>query len=239
MEYIELEYPFGKYKVNIVRKNIKNVHLKVHRDLSVFVSVPVVADYEWIVAFIQDKKEWIEKQLDKYRKSSGYNNLSDLKSGSSTQFLGKDLRVYLVQSDKNKVVADEKSVMVYLKDSNDREKENALFSEWWKNQAEEIYASMVDRYMPIFLRHKIQRPQICIRKMKTLWGSCSKHLNKITLNEYLLKADIRCIEYVVFHELTHLIYNAHNKDFYDFLTIYMPDWKERKKRLDTEVVQGL
>lgn len=239
MEYIELEYPFGKYKVNVIRKNIKNVHLKVHRDLSVFVSVPVVVDYEWIVSFIKDKKEWIEKQLDKYRKSSGYNNLSDLKSGSSTQFLGKDLRVYLVQSDKNKVVADEKSVTVYLKDGNDREKENALFAEWWKNQAEEIYASMVDRYMPIFLRHKIQRPQICIRKMKTLWGSCSKHLNKITLNEYLLKADIRCIEYVVFHELTHLIYNAHNKDFYDFLTIYMPDWKERKKRLDTEVVQGL
>ena len=74
MEYIELEYPFGKYKVNVIRKNIKNVHLKVHRDLSVFVSVPVVADYEWIVSFIQDKKEWIEKQLDKYRKSSGYNN---------------------------------------------------------------------------------------------------------------------------------------------------------------------
>ena len=145
----------------------------------------------------------------------------------------------MVQSDKNKVVADEKSVTVYLKDSNDREKENTLFSEWWKNQAEEIYASIVDRYMPIFLRHKIQRPQICIRKMKTLWGSCSKHLNKITLNEYLLKADIRCIEYVVFHELTHLIYNAHNQDLYDFLTIYMPDWKERKKRLDTEVVQGL
>lgn len=239
MEYIELDCPFGKYKVGIIRKNIKNVHLKVHRDLSVVISVPVVADYEWIVAFIQDKKEWIEKQLDKYRKSSGYNNLSDLKSGSSTQFLGKDLRVYLVQSDKNKVVADEKSVTVYLKDSNDREKENALFAEWWKNQAEEIYVSIVDRYMPIFLRHKIQRPQICIRKMKTLWGSCSKHLNKITLNEYLIKADIRCIEYVVFHELTHLIYNAHNKDFYDFLTIYMPDWKERKKRLDTEVVQGL
>ena len=47
------------------------------------------------------------------------------------------------------------------------------------------------------------------------------------------------IEYVVFHELTHLIYNAHNKYFYDFLTSYIPDWKERKKRLDTEIVQGL
>ena len=63
--------------------------------------------------------------------------------------------------------------------------------------------------MPIFARHGVNKPQIAIRKMKTLWGSCSKHLNKITFNEYLLKADIRCIEYVVFHELTHLIYNAH------------------------------
>ena len=239
MEYIELEYPLGKYRVEVLRKNIKNVHLKVHRDLTVVVSVPIIADNNWIYSFIQEKKEWIEKQLDKYRKSSGYNNLADLKSGSSTQYLGKDLRVYLVKSDKNTVVVDEKSVSVYLKNINDREKENTLFSEWWKKQAEEIYAGILDKYMPIFLRHKIQRPQICIRKMKTLWGSCSKHLNKITLNEYLLKADIRCIEYVVFHELTHLIYNAHNKDFYDFLTIYMPDWKERKKRLDTEVVQGL
>ena len=239
MEHIELEYPFGVFYVEIVRKKIKNVHLKVYRELKVAISVPIYAEKSWIESFVQDKKEWIGKQLEKYIKSSGYNNLLDLKSGSSTQFLGKDLRVYLVQSDKNKVVADEKSVTVYLKDGNDREKENALFSEWWKKQAEEIYASIVDRYMSIFLRHKIQRPQICIRKMKTLWGSCSKHLNKITLNEYLLKADIRCIEYVVFHELTHLIYNAHNQDFYDFLTIYMPDWKERKKRLDTEVVQGL
>lgn len=239
MEHIELEYPFGVFYVEIVRKKIKNVHLKVYRELKVAISVPIYAEKSWIESFVQDKKEWIGKQLEKYIKSSGYNNLLDLKSGSSTQFLGKDLRVYLVQSDKNKVEADEKSVTVYLKDGSDREKENALFSEWWKKQAEEIYASIVDRYMSIFLRHKIQRPQICIRKMKTLWGSCSKHLNKITLNEYLLKADIRCIEYVVFHELTHLIYNAHNKDFYDFLTIYMPDWKERKKRLDTEVVQGL
>ena len=99
-----------------------------------------------------------------------------------------------------------------------------------KKQAETIYEKTVDQFMPIFLRHGIKKPIIVIRKMKTLWGSCSKHLNKITLNEYLLKADIRGIEYVVFHELTHLIYNAHNKNFYDFLTIYMPDWKERKKR---------
>ena len=239
MEEINLKYPFGTVGVEIVRKNIKNVHLKVHRDLRVVVSVPVIAEYSWIESFVYDKHDWVGKQLDKYRKSSGYNNLSDLKSGSSTQFLGKDLRVYLVAADQERIVLEEKSVTIYLNDISDKEKENRLFACWWRSQAEIVYDQLVNQFMPIFIRHGIKKPQVVIRKMKTLWGSCSKYLNKITLNEYLLKADMRCIEYVVFHELTHLIYSAHNKDFYDFLTIYMPDWKERKKRLDTDVVQGL
>ena len=239
MEQIILKYPFGSFPVDIVRKKIKNVHLKVNRDLKVVVSVPIIAEFSWIEQFVEEKQDWIGKQLEKYRKSSGYNNLTDLKSGSSTQFLGKDLRVYLIVAEKDKVVLSEKSVTIYLKDVKNKAKENILFADWWRNQAEMIYNKIVERFMPIFMRHGVAKPIVVIRKMKTLWGSCSKHLNKITLNEYLLKANIRCIEYVVFHELTHLIYNAHNTDFYDFLTIYMPDWKDRKKQLDTEVVQGL
>jgi len=94
-------------------------------------------------------------------------------------------------------------------------------------------------YQKIFKKHGLNQPNILVRKMKTLWGSCTPTKDKITLNEYLLKADIRCIQYVILHELTHLIYPNHSKEFYDFLTIHMPDWKERKKQLDNEVVQGL
>ena len=75
--------------------------------------------------------------------------------------------------------------------------------------------------------------------MKTQWGSCIQSKNRITLNEYLLKANKRCIQYVILHELTHLIYPYHNKDFYNFLTIQMPDWKQRKHELDNDVVQWL
>ena len=75
--------------------------------------------------------------------------------------------------------------------------------------------------------------------MKTLWGSSSPHNGTITLNFYLLKARKPCIEYVILHELTHFLFPHHNRQFYDFLTLYMPDWKDRKKILDTEVVQGL
>lgn len=239
MNNIKLTYPFGEYSVQVVEKNIKNVHLKVFRDFSIVISAPIGIAEEWVNNFVDDKYGWIGKQLEKYRVSSGYNNLTDLKSGSSTQFLGKDLRVFITASDKNEVQLNDNKVSIFLKDINNKEKENKIFSQWWRESAQRVYEEIVDEWMPIFKRHGVEKPCICIRKMKTLWGSCSKKLGKITFNEYLLKADRRCIEYVVLHELTHLIYNAHNKDFYDFLTIYMPDWKERKKRLDMEIVQGL
>ena len=75
--------------------------------------------------------------------------------------------------------------------------------------------------------------------MRTLWGSSSPHNGTITLNLYLLKAKKPCIEYVILHELLHFLFPHHSRQFYDFLTLYMPDWKNRKKYLDTEVVQGL
>ena len=82
-------------------------------------------------------------------------------------------------------------------------------------------------------------PKVQVRKMKTLLGSCSLNRDAITFNQYLIKAKPACIDYVVLHELVHFIYPNHSKQFYDFLSIYMPDWKERKKVLDQDVVHGL
>ena len=75
--------------------------------------------------------------------------------------------------------------------------------------------------------------------MKTMWGNCNPTKSIITLNKYLLKASELGIEYVIIHEMTHLLYPKHNSEFYNFLTIQMPDWRERKQQLDFEVVQGL
>jgi predicted metal-dependent hydrolase len=114
-----------------------------------------------------------------------------------------------------------------------------LFESWWKKQALFVYSEILDVLYPVIEKHKIEKPNLLIRKMKTLWGSSSPHRNTITLNFYLLKAKKPCIEYVILHELIHFLFPHHNSQFYDFLTLYMPDWKARKKILDTEVVQGL
>ena len=73
-----------------------------------------------------------------------------------------------------------------------------------------------------------------VKKMKTLWGSCTPSKNKITLNEYLLKADLRCIQYVVLHELTHLKYPNHGKGFYRYMENYMPNYRKAEKLLNAK-----
>lgn len=230
----------GQVSVQIIRKKIKNVHLKVFRSLEVVLSVPMAVPSDWIDSFLENHVEWINDQITKYKRTSGYNNLSNIRSGSSTQLLGKDVRIYKEASLSNRVELDEKKVCIFLKDTSDEELAQRLFDEWWRNTASDIFQSETEQlYQKIFKKYGLNQPKILVRKMKTLWGSCTPSKDKITLNEYLLKADIRCIQYVILHELTHLIYPNHSKEFYDFLTIHMPDWKERKKQLDNEVVQGL
>ena len=230
----------GNICVQIVRKNIKNVHLKVFRDLRAVVSVPMNVSDEWVDSFLQNHIKWIEEQVSKYKKSSGYNTLLNIRGGTSTQLLGKDVRIYKVMSLVNRIELEEKRVCLYMRNPDDEQLAQKLFNIWWRDTAIKLYTTeMKSLYNKIFLKHKVKEPKIVVRKMKTLWGSCSPAKSKIALNEYLLKADLRCIQYVILHELTHLIYPNHSKQFYNFLTIYMPDWAERKKRLDNEVVQGL
>lgn len=230
----------GSVTVQVIRKNIKNVHLKVFRTFDVVLSVPLTVPDEWIDIFLSEHAEWINSQIYKYKKASGYNNLSSVKSGSSVQLLGKDMRVMIAASSDNGIGVDEKCIRIYLKDLSDNEQAQKMFDAWWRETAFQNYQKEMESiYQKVFVKHGIDKPVLLIRKMKTLWGSCTPQKNKITLNEYLLKADIRCIRYVILHELTHLIYPNHSKEFYDFLTIYMPDWKVCKQQLDTEVVQGL
>lgn len=230
----------GTVTVQLLRKNIKNVHLKVFRSLDVVLSVPEQVPYEWIDSFLLSRQKWIDDQITKYKKTSGFNNLDEIRNGASTQFLGKDIRIYIETSPEKYVEVDEKKVFIFVPDVTDDNLIQKVFNKWWRKTADKIYRQEMDQfYDSVFRKYGIDKPIMTIKKMKTLWGSCTPQKNKITLNEYLLKANIRCIQYVVLHELTHLLHQNHNSDFYDFMTIHMPDWQERKKQLDTEVVQSL
>lgn len=230
----------GTVTVKIIRKEIKNVHLKVFRSLEVVLSVPMQVPQEWIEAFLSKRRNWIDAQITKYKCAEGVNTSEDIKNGTSVQILGKDLRVVFCESPKMYIELDEKNITIFLKDVSDISSAQKLFLKWWKKNAEETFQNELDiLYNRIFKKYQIDKPEMHVRKMKTLWGSCTPSKSKVTFNTYLYKANVRCIQYVVLHELTHLLYPNHSKPFYDFLTVHMPDWQERKKQLDTEVVQSL
>ena len=92
---------------------------------------------------------------------------------------------------------------------------------------------------PYLEKYGIDKPEIKIRKMKARWGSCIPEKQLILLNSELIKAPKLCIDYVVLHELIHFKYRNHDSNFYDFMTSLMPDWKQRKKILDDQVVRAL
>ena len=95
-----------------------------------------------------------------------------------------------------------------------------------------IFTEILDEVYPPFIPYGIARPKLRIRTMKSCWGSCLVNKGIITLNRKLLMKHRECIEYVVVHELCHFIHPNHSKEFYKFMEQFMPDWKERKGRLN-------
>ena len=153
MEYITLELSQinGTVDVKIVRKNIKNVHLKVFRSLEVVLSVPMQVPQDWIENFLIKRIKWIDEQITKYKLSGGTNTLDNIKNGTSVQMLGKDMRVVFEEASKNSIEVDEKRITLLLKDVTDEEFAQKLFLKWWKQAAEDVFQNELDTlYEKIF-----------------------------------------------------------------------------------------
>jgi predicted metal-dependent hydrolase len=238
--FLRIEKVYKGTPILVEKKKIKNVHLKVFRDLTVKCSFPESATDEYIEKFFLDRIDWINKQLEKYRKATGADNYECLRDGSCIQMLGKDYRIFIKQAQDNKVVEDVKSITIFNKNIANENAIRNQFMNWWRARAEQIFCEILDtKYDKVIRKYGITKPTLRIRSMKTMWGTFNDKKNVATINDYLLKANMLQIEYVVLHELTHTRFKNHSQDFYNFMTIHMPDWQERKKSLDTQVAQGI
>lgn len=229
----------GNVVVSIERKKMKSSRLKVFPTMEVKISVPYGVSNGWIEKYLSEKACWIEEKLQKFKSTTGYASTSYIKNGMSIKIFGKDMIFSVHQSEKKYIYAENKLIHIGCSNIQDQDALMSVFEKWWRQKALECYKQYVDRLFPIVGKYNTAYPSLRVRKMKTLWGSYSLNTNTITINQYLLKARPSLIEYVILHELVHSIYPNHSKSFYDFLGTHMPDWKERKKVLDFEVVHGL
>lgn len=214
------------------KKNVKNFNLRITPYSVVIVSVPLAATAEEADAFVVRKKNYIIKALGDIRSLGEKEGQRQYISGESFRLEGKNLRLKVLQASKNSIESDGVFLILRVKDINDVNTKSKLVSKFFDDTTRSVMNEVLDKYYEIFQKYGVDKPSLKIRTMSTRWGSCSANKGVITLNSRLIEAPLNCIEYVVMHELCHLIHPNHSKQFYAFLSIQMPDWKERKQSLD-------
>lgn len=220
----------------VQRKNIKNINLKVNLDKKVTMSIPMKMEIEIAKEFVKKKAEWIKKQQNYYELLAEQKENITFENGETVYLLGKQYKMKIIPSTKNTIAVKGKYFEINIRENYIENKKyiRRVYDKWLKEYAEQILGNLIVRYQAILKKYNIKIPKLEIRQMKTRWGSCIPACNKVIFNLNLIKTPMCCIEYVVLHELAHFKYQNHSKNFYNFITIFMPDWKERKKILDEE-----
>ena len=208
----------------VTKKKIKNFIIRIYPDLRIAVSVPLHATNKDIENFIQSKKEWIETTLKKIKiAKENKNNLKE----NIIKILGKERGKKIIESDLERIRLTDTSIYIYSKNIDTLEIEKKLF-EWEFEELKNILEENLEKYTKL-LNTNINYYQI--KKISSAWGIYHKKENYISFNFDLIEKDIECIEYVVLHELCHIFYMNHQKNFWTLLEKYMPDYKIRRKKL--------
>lgn len=225
---------------HLERKSVKNLNLRVRKDGSVFVSVNEMVPCEEVDKFIHSKASYIFKAIDHFREMEQYRpQPKQYVSGESFCIQGRGLRLQVSQVEREAISSDGVYIFLEVKDANDIERKRRLVTGFLDQQCKMVFSEVMEDLYPVVKKYGIEEPSLRIRDMETRWGSCLTKKKIITLNKRLLEAPRNCIEYVVMHELCHLIHPNHSKQFYAFLTMLMPDWKERKDYLDKSAAYWL
>ena len=214
--------------IQIIKKDIKNITLKVKPTCEVILTAPLLTTDEHIKYILKKRKDWISEKIAFYK--ANYKTLmKEYVSGENFKYLGKNYRLKIIQSDDECVKLQRGYIQIFIKNKGNLEKKKKLLNDWYHLKAENYFKKIIAKYSSIV---NVDIQNIRIRQMKTRWGSCNSSKSYINLNSELIKKPSNAIEYVIFHELAHLIHSNHSREFYNYLSTYMPDWKKRKEQLE-------
>lgn len=240
MNTYEIKYGEEKIIFAVERKKVKNVNLNIRVNGEIIVTAREEVPINFIMSFVERKASWIIKQS-KYFKDHATENIAarELVSGETIKYLGKQYRLKVQEAINEEVKYFRGYIHLYVKDKSNYKRKEQLLNDWIDKRCKEIFNEIYNKVYPVLSKYNVPSSKITIRNMKSRWGSCIVQKQNIILNRELIKAPKYCIQYVILHELIHFMYKDHNKEFYDFLYTLMPDWKERKRILDEEVVMTL
>ena len=209
-------------KVEIKRKRIKNIYIRVDANGIVRVSAPKNTPVFFIEKLLEEKREKIEKAIERQKKKS-----IDYLNAETIPFLGKEIKVRRIKGKKSAFSFEKDTLTLFLKTNSPKENET-LIKKWQKKEAKKIITFFIEKHLPA-VGKRVNR--VSFKEMKTRWGSCNSKKGYLNFNIKLITLPPICVEYVVVHELVHLIHPNHGKKFYNRVEKIFPQMKQARKVL--------
>lgn len=209
--------------VQIVRKDIKNLHLGVYPPHGrVRVAAPLRVSDDAVRLAVIGKLAWIKRQRANFA-GQERQSAREYISGESHYFLGKRYRLNVIVKDGPAHVAirNNRSIDLFVREESDTAQRERVFQTWYRQQLKTLIPPLIVQWEAIV---GVKVADWGVKRMKTKWGACNIKARRIWLNLELVKKPIKCLEYIIVHEMVHLLERHHNNRFTALMDMYLPQW---------------
>lgn len=220
----------GNISVDVVQKEIKNIHLSVYPPTGrVRISAPSRMDLDTIRVFAISKLGWIKRQQAKL-KSQKREAPREYIARESHYYLGKRYLLKVIEHDAApKIILKHGTIDLHVRRNTPLEQRQAILNEWYRQRLKEVAPKYIEKWEKIM---KVKVAEFGIKRMRTKWGTCTREAERIWLNLELAKKPLQCIEYIIVHEMVHLLERRHNERFIAHMDNFMPQWRLYKEELN-------
>lgn len=225
----------GNIEALVVRKPIKNLHLSVLPPIGkVRVSAPIAMRDDAIRTLLATRIGWIKRQQEKFR-TQERQTPRDYISGESHYYWGKRYRLDVLYEDKpaGVCIKGKERLVLSVRPNSDRGKREQIMLDWYRRELRGVANGLIEQWQRTI---GVSLKQCRIKRMKTRWGTCNQKAGRIWLNLELVKKPEHCLEFIIVHEMTHLLERNHNDRFKAHLDRFLPRWRQHKEELKQSIL---
>jgi predicted metal-dependent hydrolase len=219
--------------VIVVRKNIKNLHLAVYPpDGHVRVAAPLLVDDEAVRLAVISRLGWIRRQQEKFARQERQSP-REYVSGESHYYLGARYRLNLIEREGTNLVEvrNRRYIDLYMRPGSAVDQRRRVMAAWYRAYLRNAIPPLIEKWENVL---GVQVTEWGIKQMKTRWGTCNIEAGRIWINLELAKKSPRCLEYIVVHEMVHLLERLHNDRFRSLMDKFLPQWQFLRDELNRE-----
>lgn len=217
-------------EIDVIRKNIKNMHLAVYPPTGrIRLSAPQRTDAEVVRLFAISKLAWIKKHVKNFKEQPRETKRQYV-TGESHYFLGNRFLLKVVEHNGYSKIdlSGVKHIQLKVKSGTSTEERGSIMKEWYRKELKKIVPDLIEKWEKII---GVKANDWGIKHMRTKWGACKTDEKRIWLNLELAKKPMNCIEYIIVHELVHLLERHHNENFVKHMDQFMPKWRLHRDEL--------